>query len=764
MKKNRSQNKKLMMDIKPIDPEFIIGVKEEIVDLRESSHNMEHLYSKTKEVEFFFNNTPQKILIDEVTWEWLPNVESDPKVDGLVESFPTKEIHEEPVFWDDDEKKNYWTELISRLSLRPYLPFLGIALIFAAAVWSFNLAEKVLNFEKKISATSISAFSDLADASSDISAGKIWSGSEKFKSASDKFLEARKDINSIGGAALVMDYFLLPPMFESKRALLNAGEDLATAGQYILEGFSYAAGNMSTDSPEVIYGQVKPSFEQGEAYLDKAIAALDKVDINDVPEDKREKFVSAREKLPAARAVLDNLLKNDSVILKILGMDRPKKYLLLFQNNSEMRATGGFIGTYGILDIENGRPKDFFMESIYNPDGQLVEKIIPPMPVQRVSDAWSMHDANWFADFPTSAQKVALLYEKTGGETVDGVVAFTPQVMLKLLEITGPIEMTAYNRTVNAENFMEVTQYEVEVNYDKTLNEPKKFLIDLQKELEKRITDLGKDDLEKVMQLVSDLMKEKHVLVYFKDPDLEEFAQKNGWGGQLVAADSDFLSVVHSNLGGYKTDGVMEEKINHKTEIQEDGSVIDTVDITRSHLGGNSVYDWWNRVSVDYLRVYVPEGSELITAQGHTWEKPWRELHPYNYSRFHRDPDVAAIENTIIEDKKTGTQIFKESGKTVFGNWVFISPGETVTVTYKYKLPFKATTVSGADKFSRYSLYLQKQSGSVGGSFTGSLYLPNNIKSVWSYPEGLAVGAENNFEFNTTLAEDRIFGAILQGK
>ncbi|HBR71803.1 MAG TPA: hypothetical protein DEA27_03310, partial [Candidatus Moranbacteria bacterium] len=32
-----------------------------------------------------------------------------------------------------------------------------------------------------------------------------------------------------------------------------------------------------------------------------------------------------------------------------------------------MRATGGFIGTYGLLDISNGHVRDFFIDGIFNP-------------------------------------------------------------------------------------------------------------------------------------------------------------------------------------------------------------------------------------------------------------------------------------------------------------------------------------------------------------------------------------------------------------
>ena len=71
-----------------------------------------------------------------------------------------------------------------------------------------------------------------------------------------------------------------------------------------------------------------------------------------------------------------------------------------------------------------------------------------------MSAVWTMHDANWFPNFPTSAEKVSWFYEKTGGRTVDGVIAITPELLRDLLAITGPIDMPEYDKTINADNFI----------------------------------------------------------------------------------------------------------------------------------------------------------------------------------------------------------------------------------------------------------------------------------------------------------------------
>src|SRR6185503_15609297 len=112
--------------------------------------------------------------------------------------------------------------------------------------------------------------------------------------------------------------------------------------------------------------------------------------------------------------------------------------LMLFQNYDEIRGTGGFIGTYGVVKVENGKIQSLKIDSIYDLDGSNYSRIAAPGPFQPEIPKWGMRDANWFADFPTSAKKILQMYEH-GVETADGVIAFTPQLFENILNLTGPI-------------------------------------------------------------------------------------------------------------------------------------------------------------------------------------------------------------------------------------------------------------------------------------------------------------------------------------
>jgi hypothetical protein len=549
---------------------------------------------------------------------------------------------------------------------------------------------------------------------------------------------------------------------------------MVSSGQGLLEGARYlsAAGvSMSgilkllpsssdlSEGEDISFlglsGEAETRSAAAEEAVTAAVEAFDRVRPEDVPEEYRETFVAARENLPFVAETLGGFNRNAHLIRELLGENGPRMYLFLFQNNAELRPTGGFIGSYGLLDVTRGRIRNFFVDGIFNPDGQLKENVVPPSPVQKVSTAWSLHDSNWWPDFPTSAEKAIFFYEKTGGPTVDGVVTFTPMVIREALRLTGPIDMPEYGVTIDADNFLEVVQEEVEENYDRELNRPKQILSDLAPILLDRLfSSRSADDVLSLAGVLSKALDEKQVLLYSRNDEIEGLIDSAGWSGRMLDTPKDYLSVVHTNLNGYKTDAVVSEDIAHEAVIEDDGSVLDTVRITRKHNGGDTPYDWFNRVNSDYLRVYVPKGSELVSVSGQTYEFPKPPI-DYDAVGFRRDDDVERDEHAVRIDR-SGTRVGEESGKTVFGNWVYVSPGESVTVEYVYRLPFRV--VPEQDAPASYSVLFQKQAGTEGVPIVSEISVPGRFRTDWVSDD--VERSERELSFRSTLSSDEYYGAV----
>jgi hypothetical protein len=274
-------------------------------------------------------------------------------------------------------------------------------------------------------------------------------------------------------------------------------------------------------------------------------------------------------------------------------------------------------------------------------------------------------------------------------------------------------------------------------------------------------------------------LSEKQILFYFKDSDLQQESEKRNWAGRLKETNKDYLMVVNTNIAGGKSDRKMEETISHKAQVQADGSVIDTVTITRVHTGVKEDFFSGMR-NVNWMRIYVPMGSELLDASGFRGPDPIYFSLPD--SSWQIDSDVAAEEgdNATIDRDHLNTKIYSEGGKTVFANWSMIDPGDTGVITLKYRLPFKLESlpepkvekrgleaiidkmVKVEDKNqSVYSLLVQKQPGAVFTSVNSELSLPADFRISWNYPENLFV-KDRSWRVGGHLDSDKYWAVILE--
>lgn len=667
---------------------------------------------------------------------------------------------------------------------------LAVGVIVAMMIPIGAYVQKVIEAKSRIEAKSNNALNEVKSAKSAMLSAKPEQAQKNFETAYQDFLSASDSLDQVGGGMLSI-IKVLPggSKIASGQNILEAGKHLTSAGQIISEAFGLFLGDqgalkkrfISTDNlsnlkeatsfaPQAREDKAQTLTEAIIMFQDKlqkvkeeltvANDLLDKADIGDVPQDKRDSFIKLKDKLPEAIRGIDAFSEYSNTMLSLLGHNQSKQYLFLFQNNDELRATGGFIGTYGIMKISDGSINQLSIDGIYNPDGQLKERVIPPKPIQKMSATWSMHDANWWPDFPKSAEKVAWFYEKTGGPTVDGVVAFTPKIMEDLLRITGPINHGKYGVTVSADNFVELTQYKVEKDYDKQLNRPKQILADLAPLVLDKIFNSPPEKWVDVMNVFSQDLEERSIQMYFFDQNIQQQVSDLGWSGEILKTPKDYLSVVNTNISGQKTDKVIIQKIDHQSEIKPDGSIVDTVTITRTHNGGKEKYDWYNAVNSNWMRVYVPKGSELLHAEGYTREV---DSPPVDYEKlgFVQDEMVVAEENGTNTDPYTGTRVYEDSDKTVFANWTYVSPGETLTVKYSYLLPFKLRFDDLKKPADTYSLLVQKQAGDENSTLSSEVTGLDAYDSIYHYPDNLSLP---EWKFDEKFLKDFFAGVVLVPK
>ncbi|MDD5098850.1 MAG: DUF4012 domain-containing protein, partial [Candidatus Colwellbacteria bacterium] len=327
------------------------------------------------------------------------------------------------------------------------------------------------------------------------------------------------------------------------------------------------------------------------------------------------------------------------------------------------------------------------------------KKVIPPTPVQAITADWEARDANWFFDFPTSAEKVLNFFESSAvyadkNIKFKGALAMNHKVVTDILKITGPIELPDYNMVLDENNFLETIQSEVARDSDIRGGARKNVLKALLPEMINKTREMTEAEKKKVAAAIIFRLKNKDIQIYSTDNRIESFLAKQQWAGDVYdmpgSVFGDYIAVVSANLGGEKTDAYMRQKISIKSSINENGRITDEVELIRVHNGKNADKYFYRAANKSFIRILAPEKSELISVSGETEKKVYPKKN-YVKEGYASDEDVLAYES--------GT----ENGKKVFGYWLNVSAGETKTMKVNYE---RASVFS--DKFR---FVYEKQSG-----------------------------------------------------
>ncbi|MEK7525562.1 MAG: DUF4012 domain-containing protein [Patescibacteria group bacterium] len=559
-----------------------------------------------------------------------------------------------------------------------------------------------------------------------------------FNAATTDFLAAYKNFSKAGeqfhilGANVSALLEALPgtDRLAAARKLVEAGALISDAGSAVTEAvgtlaetrhfFDPATGRSSLSSE--LMGPTVRALTKAKDNVNKSAELLADVDPALLPADQQEAFKSFKEKIPEFQRLAGTAADGARFLEELIGSRGTKRYLVLFQNFSELRPSGGFPGSYGVAVFEDGRLKELKVDDIYNPDGQLKDLIVPPAPLQHITVNWAMRDAGWFVDFPESARKFIWFFRRESGTSVDGVFTVSPRVITEVLKLVGPVELPAYKKTLTSENFLAEVQSDVEYgDNNKKLNQPKKILTDFVPLFLSKLSNLDGAKWLDAVNIIMASLERKDVLMYFKTPALQDFVLEHELGGQVSQDRSDYLTVNFANIKGAKTDAVTDSALSLTTTI--DGGIIrHKATITRTHTGGKSQYGFYNRQNSSYVRVLVPKGSQLLGVKGIS-KTDYRPLVDYATAAFIQDEELTELEKSGTKDQVTGVTTGEEADKTSFGFWMITEPGATKTVELEYSVP-------AALAKSDYQMTIQKQPGMEFKHFDFSL----------TPAEGLTVG------------------------
>lgn len=598
-----------------------------------------------------------------------------------------------------------------------------------------------------------------------------------FQQAGQIFLEKIEQIEESG--FFIKTLFNIFPRTKTALVLLDIFNDVSKIGFILARvGQDFDSLFEVSEKKESIEGILPPEIinidflEKIEFFKEKSVEVLfltNKIEKNfyrfrkkEIPSSFYNSFSLISGEVPFLRKSIEDLIVFLNNLEKIVGRDSVKRYLILFQNNNEMRPTGGFLGTYAEIDFQEGKIKNFIMPSggTYDLAGHLSVSLAPPAPLLIAYPKWQFHDANWFPDWPTSAKKLVWFYERSGGTTVDGVIVINAEFLPQILEIIGEIKISEHEIVINQDNFIIEVQKAIDLERQELAKQedprerpekgPKQILVDLMPLMIKEFLSLDSSHLLEVVKTFNQGLMEKKILFYFNDPQIASFFSDRNLSGEIKKSSLDYLMINVANVNGVKAEEKIEQNIFYNLEINRDGSMIANLTVKRKH--GAAYGDLFSgRKELSWLRVYLPQKSLFLGSQA-SLQKPMPE------SKFPQDEDVKRIEKEIGFDIFSGTRITEEFGKTCFGNFLEIEPESQDEISFKYLLPFK---IDFSESGASYSLMVQKQPGRI-SNFEAEIILPEGKKIIWAHPQAEIRQEGRTVKISSIIDRDKIFAFVIE--
>lgn len=346
-------------------------------------------------------------------------------------------------------------------------------------------------------------------------------------------------------------------------------------------------------------------------------------------------------------------------------------YLVMFQNAMELRPTGGFLGNFAEVTVKSGQVIDY---QVYNTNefDRGKDGLEPPEVYKEMLgvNMWQLRDANWDPDFPTTAEKIMEFYTLQGGDKdIVGVVAIDSHVLPELLDYLGEIETESFPDGLNSENVLWQLQYELNIGFlDKGLEreDRKQAFQEIFQEVLEKIKDTSWSEKRELFYLMQEWADQKHVLVYHRDSNVQEYIDSLGWTGKINQDAQHYFALIDANLGALKTDYVMEREVHMDIQDCEQGLCYETT------LKYHNTQDEATELTDDYVsytRVLLPEDAVITNIQG-----------------IGRNGQV---DITKLHRRKSA------------GFQVIVPVGEKTEITVKYHYPQR----------TQQQLYIQKQPG-----------------------------------------------------
>lgn len=515
------------------------------------------------------------------------------------------------------------------------------------------------------------------------------------------------------------------------KILLEAAKEIARGGSHLANGVGLLKGSLGIFSTnksileEPSFSEAKLEFTWAQEKFINTQLSLSRGSLNNLPI-----FSQKLKKLEKDVHKYRNLLDKATLFLdtapQILGVNGRKNYLVLLQNNMELRPTGGFIGSYGLLSFEKGKFLGFELFDVYSADGQLKGHVEPPMPIKKYlgEPHWFLRDSNWDPDFVNSAAQASWFLDKEIGQKVDGVMAMDVSLVALILAAIGGVNLPDYQETITKDNLFERAHFYAQENFFPGSRQKADFLEALARAIIDKLASDKNIPWAAVFNSLVSGIEEKHLLFVFNDPGVHNLFSLNNLTGAIVLEGqekegilNDFLMIVEANLGVNKVNYFVKRNVSLSININESGEVAETLKITYTNQSSKEEYK-------NYLRIITPKGTRIKKVE------------------LDRE-EIREVDGEETQDRN------------IFGFLVKVGSRSQKTVLATYELEGLMPIAKGLDT---YNLRVLKQPGTLEDPLTITVNYPTffTLQEVIS-PEGRVISRPQTVSIISDLSQDREF-------
>ncbi|MFN4213012.1 MAG: DUF4012 domain-containing protein, partial [Microgenomates group bacterium] len=438
-------------------------------------------------------------------------------------------------------------------------------------------------------------------------------------------------------------------------------------------------------------------------------------------------FQNRKNQLAEVADIISKIKKITVHFDDILGGEKKElKYLILFANNREIRPGGGFLGSFGIVNIKDYTIEDIKIYDVYDADGQLKIHIEPPEAIRKYlhQPHWYLRDSNFSPDFLDNYLKAQFFLEKEMGvSNFDGAILLTTTSIEEILTAFGDIYLPNFNEYINSKNFYLKTQVYSEKNFFPGSIQKKSFLSALVRQI---IINLDNASLVTLASAIKKSLDEKQIVVYFNKPKIQKLFDLWYWSGRVIDPKcnnpsekclSDYFFAYDANLGVNKANFFVSRSFVFKTSFNPQGTIQHLISLQYKNESPSEVFP--GGIYRNFFQILLPKNIILkkITKDGVSLEE-------------FTEQKIAQFKN--------------------IGFYFEVPPKKTVEIKIEYQLSQKLEKGR-----QLYQLIVQKQIGSSNNDLILEINLPKNIYLLNQNFSPLV--KDRNIIYNTTLNTDKIF-------